>query len=159
MSVVDEANKSVATEAPSGSTLTLTVSNGPDQRAVPAGLENQPKDAAVNALKALRLNPQIKEDFNETVPKDTVISVDPAAGTKLDVDAVVMLTVSKGPGPRAVPPTAGLSAAAASAALEGAGFKVRGIQGSATKTVLTTDPPAGESQPYGTQILIIMRTS
>jgi len=67
MSVVDEANKPAASEAPSGSTLTLIVSNGPDQRAVPSGLENQGKDAVVNVLKGLRLNAQLKEDFNETV--------------------------------------------------------------------------------------------
>jgi serine/threonine protein kinase len=157
--VVDDANKPAPSEAPKGSTLTLIVSNGPDQRAVPAGLENQQKDAVFAALKALRLNPQLKEDFHDTVPKDAVISVSPAAGTKLDVDAVVTVDVSKGPAPRAVPATAGLSATAASAALETAGFKVKGITGSATRTVLTTDPPAGEVQPFGTLVQIIMRSS
>ena len=75
------------------------------------------------------------------------------------IDAVVTVDVSKGPAPRAVPATAGLSATAASAALETAGFKVKGITGSATRTVLTTDPPAGEVQPFGTLVQIIMRSS
>jgi len=159
MSVLDDADKPATTEAPKGSTLTLVVSNGPAQRAVPAGLENQQKDAVFNALKALRLNPQLKEDFSDTVPKDMVISLDPAVGTKLDVDAVVTVDVSKGPPPRKVPPTAGLTATQASAALEAAGFTVKTINGSATKTVLTTDPPAGELQPFGTPITIIMRST
>ena len=157
--VLDDADKPATTEAPKGSTLTLIVSNGPAQRAVPAGLENQQKDAVFNALKALRLNPQLKEDFSDTVPKDMVISLDPAVGTKLDVDAVVTVAVSKGPPPRKVPPTAGLTATQASAALEAAGFTVKTINGSATKTVLTTDPPAGEVQPFGTAITIIMRST
>jgi serine/threonine-protein kinase len=157
--VVDEANKPATTEAPKGSTLTFVVSNGPDQRAVPAGLEGQQKDAAANALKALRLNPQLKEDFSETVPKDMVISVDPVAGTKLDVDAPVTLTISKGPSPRPIPATAGLTATQASAALEAAGFTVISISGPASRIVLTTDPPAGEKYPVGTGVRIIVRTT
>jgi serine/threonine-protein kinase len=159
MRIVDEANKPATTEAAKGSTLTLVVSNGPDQRPVPAGLENQPKDAVDNALKALRLNPQLKEDFNETVPKDTVISVDPVPGTKLDVDAVVTVTVSKGPEPRAIPATAGLTGAAASDRLLAAGFNVISISGPSSRIVLTTDPPAGEKYPVGTGVRIIVRTS
>ena len=157
--IVDDANKPAAAQAPRGSTLTLIVSNGPDQRAVPLSLENQPKDAVVNALKALRLNPQLKEDFNETVPKDMVVSVDPVPGTKLDVDAVVTVTVSKGPEPRVVPNTVGMTTAQATAALEGAGFKIRGITGSPSRTVLITDPPAGERHPVGTLVQIIMRST
>jgi len=42
MSVVDEANKPASSEAPSGSTLTLIVSNGPDQRAG-AGRAREPE--------------------------------------------------------------------------------------------------------------------
>ena len=159
MRVVDEANKPTTSEAPKGSTLTLVVSNGPDQRAIPAGLENQPKDAALNALRALRLNPTAKEEFHETVPKDMVISVDPVAGTKLDVDAPVTVTVSKGPEPRVVPNTVGMTASQATIALEGAGFKIRGITGSPSRMVLITDPPAGERHPVDTLVQIIMRTT
>jgi len=46
----------------------VIVSNGPDHAR--AGRAREPnKDAASNALKALRLNPQLKKDFNDTVPK------------------------------------------------------------------------------------------
>jgi serine/threonine-protein kinase len=142
-----------------GSTLTLIVSNGPAQRAVPAGLEGQPKDAVVNALKQLRLNPQLKEEFHETVAKDAVIAVDPPAGTKLDVDAVVTLTVSKGPEPKPIPNVVGLTVAEATTRIEAAGFKVKGVTGSTSRTVLISDPPAGERHPAGTQIQLIMRSS
>lgn len=159
MRIADEANKPAVSQAPKGSTLTLIVSNGPDQRAVPTGLELQQKDAVVNALKALRLNPQLKEDFNETVPKDMVVSVDPVPGTKLDVDAVVTVTVSKGPEPRVVPNTVGMTLNQATTALEGAGFKIRGVTGSPSGRVLITDPPANERYPKDTLVQIIMRTS
>jgi beta-lactam-binding protein with PASTA domain len=52
-----------------------------------------------------------------------------------------------------------LTATQASAALEAAGFTVKTITGSATKTVIGTDPPAGDTQPFGTAITIIMRTT
>ena len=159
MRIVDDANKPAASEAPKGSTLTLVVSNGPDQRAVPTGLENQQKDVVVNALKALRLNPQLKEDFNETVAKDLVISVDPVPGTKLDVDAVVTVSVSKGPEPKPIPATKGLTGSAASDVLVKAGFRVLSISGPAANTVLETDPPAGEKYPAGTGVKIYVRTS
>ena len=159
MRVLDEAGKPATSKAPTGSTLTLVVSNGPDQRAVPPGLENQHKDVVVAALQALRLNPQLKEDFHETVAEDAVISVDPVAGTKLDVDAVVTVSVSKGPEPRAIPATAGLTGAAASDRLEQAGFKVLSVSGPPSRIVLTTDPPAGEKHPVGTGVRIIVRTS
>jgi serine/threonine-protein kinase len=159
LAIVDEANKPATAQAPMGSTLTLVVSNGPDQRAVPAGLENQPKDAVVAALTQLRLTPQLKEDFHETVEKDKVIAIDPPAGTKLDVGAVVTVSVSKGPEPRAIPATAGLTGAAASDLLEKAGFKVLSISGPSSRIVLTTDPPAGEKHPVGTGVRIIVRSS
>ena len=157
MAVVDEANKPVTTEAPMGSTLTLVVSNGPDQRAVPTGLENQHKDAVVNVLKGLRLNPQLKEDFSETVPKDLVIGVDPPVGTKLDVDAIVTVSVSKGPEPKPVPNVVGLTVSEATTRIEAAGFKVKGVTGSTSSRVLITNPPQGEKYPAGTEIQIIMR--
>jgi serine/threonine-protein kinase len=159
MQVVDEANKPATSQAPKGSTLTFVVSNGPDQRAVPPALEGQPKDAVVNALKALRLNPQLVEEFHETVPKDMVISVVPPAGTKLDVDAVVTVAVSKGQEPRVVPNTVGMTLQQATAALEGNLFKIKGVTGSPSRTVLITDPPAGERHPVGTQVQIIMRSA
>ena len=157
MRIVDDANKPAASEAPKGSTLKLVVSNGPDQRTVPAGLENQGKDAVVNVLKALRLNPQLKEEFKETVPKDMVISVDPVPGTKLDVDAVVTVSVSKGPEPRLVPNTKEMTLNQATTALEGAGFKISGVTGSPSGRVLITNPPAGERYPKDTLVQIIMR--
>jgi len=133
------------------------ISNGPDQRTVPAGLENQGKDAVVNVLKGLRLNPQLKDEFNETVPKDMVISVDPPVGTKLEVDAVVTVTVSKGPEPRVVPNTVGMTLNQATTALEGAGFKISGVTGSPSARVLITNPPPGERYPKDTLVQIIMR--
>ncbi|HUP72557.1 MAG TPA: protein kinase [Acidimicrobiales bacterium] len=159
MQIVDEANKPATSEAPKGSTLTFVVSNGPDQRVVPPGLENQPKDAVVNALTALRLNPQLKEEFHETVPKDMVISVDPPVGTKLDVDALVTVSVSKGQEPRLVPNTVGMTLQQATTALEANLFKIKGVTGSPSRTVLITDPPAGERHPVGTLVQIIMRSN
>ena len=88
-----------------------------------------------------------------------VISVDPVAGTKLDVDAPVTLTISKGPSPRPVPRDRGAHRDAASATLEAAGFTVISISGPASRIVLTTDPPAGEKYPVGTGVRIIVRTT
>jgi len=75
---------------------------------------------------------------------------------QLDVDAVVTPHHLEGTGPRVVPPTAGLTAAAASAALESLGFKVSGIIGSAPRRCYHTIRRRARAGPFGSSVQIIM---
>ena len=59
-----------------------------------------------------------------------------------------------GPAPRVVPPVIGLDVVEATAVLEAEGFVVTGVQGPPDLPVLATDPPAGETHAFGTEIVI-----
>ncbi len=155
----DAAGKDVTATAPRGSAVVPLVSDGAKPRAIPAGLEGQDRDAVVTAINQLRLSPQLSQAFSDTVPAGKVISVAPVAGTQVEVNTPVQVVVSQGPAPRAVPSVAGLTVAVATERLVAAGFKVSGVTGDPSRPVLATDPPAGETQPFGREIRIITRAS
>ena len=155
--ILDPAGKEVGQRAEKASTLALIVSGGPQPRTVPAGLEGRPRDEVVNALRGARLVPQVKDDFHETVPAGAVIRVEPGAGTSLEADAAVSVTVSKGPAPRPVPNVVGMTVTAASEALTKAGFEVAGVTGPLNTAVIATDPPANEVRPFKDKVQIITR--
>ena len=158
--LLDDAGQVLAGEAEKQSLVTMVVSNGPEQRTVPPALEGQKQDVVAKALTQLRLVPNVVAEFSDTVAKDSVISIAPPAGTKVDADTPIAVTVSKGPAPRVVPNVVGKSHADARAELLRLGFTIKGTTGDSTgRLVLTTDPPAGETHPFGTAIQIIMRSS
>ncbi|HWD06387.1 MAG TPA: PASTA domain-containing protein [Amycolatopsis sp.] len=51
---------------------------------------------AGDKLRAVSLNPRYSQEFSNTAPANTVVRVDPAAGTQLQTDATVSVVVSKG---------------------------------------------------------------
>jgi beta-lactam-binding protein with PASTA domain/tRNA A-37 threonylcarbamoyl transferase component Bud32 len=115
--------------------------------AIPA-LASQTRKAAETQLKGLGLTPVVKTEFNSDVQKDTVISTDPAEGTKVDKGQTVTLLVSKGTQKVAVPDgLIGLSADEAKKLLEDnhltGTVKTKASSKSQGK-VFETDPKAGE---------------
>jgi beta-lactam-binding protein with PASTA domain len=58
-----------------------------------------------------------------------------------------------------VPNTIGMTLNQATIALEGAGFKIKGITGSPSRMVLITDPPPNERHPKDTLVQIIMKST
>jgi serine/threonine-protein kinase len=142
---------------PRETTIDLVVSDGPAPRVVPAGLQGARATDAVAALEAVQLTPRQNESFSEVVPEGYVISVSQAPGAELGRGTEVVLEVSKGPAPIAVPDVRYNSGAIAAELLEQAGFSVSGIEGSPSGMVLATDPPAGELHPRGTSVRIFTR--
>jgi len=90
---------------------------------VPA-LEGRPEQEADAALKALKFQVVLREEFSDTVPLRAVISQEPAAGVKLKEEERVTITVSKGPPPTAVPDLTGKTEEEARAAVTAVGHKV-----------------------------------
>jgi len=90
---------------------------------VPA-LENRTEQEADAALRALKFQVVVREEFSDTVPARSVISHDPPAGVKWKEDERVILTVSKGPQPTAVPDLSGMTEQEAREAVEAVGHKV-----------------------------------
>ena len=88
-----------ATRAPQGSQITVYVSDGPEvSEVVVPDLVGKVKEEAIILLEeaGLKYN-EIKEENNDSVEADHVISQTVAAGTTVESETVVDFTVSKGP--------------------------------------------------------------
>ena len=99
-----QANGTVIKQSPSsgsqvsqGSTVTLTVSNGPSTIAVP-NVEGQPVAQAANTLgnAGLALG-NVSYQNSDTVPNGSVISTNPGVGTQVAPNSSVDVVVSQGP--------------------------------------------------------------
>ncbi len=121
-----------------GSTVTLTVSQGPERYGVPplAGLaQAQAKQRLTDARLTVG---QVSQAFSETVPLDQVISTLPAANTSVKRATAVALVISKGRQPIEVQDWTGKPADQAIKALTDAKLKV-----DATKQDWSTTVPSG----------------
>jgi beta-lactam-binding protein with PASTA domain/predicted Ser/Thr protein kinase len=92
-----------------GGTVGLVVSRGPERYDVPR-LAGKTEEAARAALTATHLAVgQPSTAFSDTVPEGSVISTDPRAGTSVKRNRAVVLVISKGVEPVAVPDVTGKS--------------------------------------------------
>ncbi|MHA7240632.1 protein kinase domain-containing protein [Arthrobacter sp. TMS1-12-1] len=87
-----------------GETVTLTVSTGPEQVTVPAGLQGRTVAEVEAALVDLGLRPENGGSEESQQPEGTVLRTDPGAGAEVPVDSVVRYIVSSGPAPTQAPP-------------------------------------------------------
>jgi serine/threonine-protein kinase len=107
----------------SGGTVTLTVSRGPREVAVP-DVAHRTLAEARKQVKAAGLTPgTVNESFNDLVPQGQVIVTDPPAGRKFAPGTPVTFTVSRG-SPVDVPDVIGDPVDDARQTLQEAGFTV-----------------------------------
>ncbi len=113
----------------------------------------QTKDAAVAGLQGIGFTVTTQEEFSDTVPAGTVISQNPASGTKLRGDAITIV-VSKGPELFAVPNVVGMKRDEAIKALEAAGFvpDAASFGNNRNYTVIGQTPTGGSQQKKGTTV-------
>jgi serine/threonine-protein kinase len=146
-------------EAELDSTVTLTVSTGPDPVAVP-DVRNKTQQDATAELQALGfvVNPVPVEDSD--VEEGLVISQDPAPNSEAAPGSTVTINVSSGSGTIDVPNVAGQNEADARATLQGAGFTNIQTQQEASDVpagqVTRTDPGGGASIPADQQITLFV---
>lgn len=130
-----------------GDPITLVVSAGrpvvPDVR---AGVS---ADEAADAIRAVDLQPRLEgavNVFDQKIPKDAVVRLEPKPGTQLRLGEQVTVVLSKGP-PVAIPNVAGQPADTAVRTLRDAGFQPRVVQEFSSSVdggkVVRTNPPAG----------------
>jgi serine/threonine-protein kinase len=117
---------------------------------VPTDLVGQQATQAVTELSNLGLHPVTKTDQNSNKPAGTVISVSPTAGTQVQPNSTVTLTISGGSSP--VPPVTGLQLNSAIALLTQDGFKVNAQQvagpaGTTPGLVWNQNPQQGTNEP------------
>jgi len=147
-------------QAKDGSAVTLTVSSGPGQVAVPAvdGLGEQ-KATAMLVDTGLVVDRVVRQ-ADDAVRAGRVIKTSPAAGTSVDRGSDVTLYVSSGPKQVAVPDVVGLTQREAQQTLGNRGFPFTVTEeGSADQepgTVLRQDPAAGAKVDPGTSVALVV---
>ena len=119
---VVSASAEAGAELPKQSTVTITVSKGPERYAVP-DLRTHPRADVQRLLaeRSLALG-KVDEVYHDTVAEGVVISQDPPAETSVKRDTPVAVVISKGRQPIPVPNLAGKSVDEAKAALTAAGL-------------------------------------
>lgn len=134
----------------------ITVSKGRQPVSMP-DLVGKPSQEAQNELTQVGLQPQVTEDFSDSVPKGKVISQSVAPNTTVHRLDQVNLVISKGPEVVAVPNVFGKSEGDARAALESAGFtvNVKRTFGD-SKRVLNSNPSAGTQARVGSTVTITL---
>lgn len=134
----------------------ITLSKGRQPVSMP-NVVDKPSQEAQNELTQVGLQPQVTEDFSDSVPKGKVISQSVAPNTTVHRLDQVNLVISKGPEVVAVPNVFGKSEGDARAALESAGFtvNVKRTFGD-SKRVLNSNPSAGTQAKVGSTVTITL---
>jgi eukaryotic-like serine/threonine-protein kinase len=133
--VVISANPGAGTEVGRSTTVTVTVSKGPERYAVPELLGATQTEAKAR-LEDTRLSlGTVSEAFDEKVAEGQIVKVTPKEGTQLKRGAAVAIVVSKGRQPIKVPDFTGKPADQAVAALTDAGLKVDATRQEFSETV------------------------
>jgi eukaryotic-like serine/threonine-protein kinase len=145
------------TKADEGSTVSLTVSGGPGQAAVPS-VDGLTQSQARRKLEAAGFKVTVAREASDSVPTGQVTRTAPPAGTQIDKGSTVTLFISSGPQKVTVPSVVGQSQDSASAELANVGLKVQPVaQDSTTETpgnVLSQDPAAGSQVGRGATVTI-----
>jgi serine/threonine-protein kinase len=149
-----------AVKAEEGSTVTLTVSQGPGNATVPS-VEGLPVNEAKKRIKTAGLRVgRIVSESSETVPAGNVISTDPTSGQNPAVGTSVTLNVSTGKPKVGVPNVVGQSQDSATSALQKAGFNVNTTTQESTTVaaghVISQDPGANAVEVTGSSVTIVV---
>ncbi|GLY01833.1 MULTISPECIES: Stk1 family PASTA domain-containing Ser/Thr kinase [Actinoplanes] len=99
--------------------------------------------------------------YSDTVPKDSVVSQNPAADERIVSGDTITLSLSLGPEIHPVPDLVGIELAAAKAELEGLGLKVKEGKGQYDASapegvVLSTDPASGTQVKPGDTVTVVL---
>jgi len=147
------------TEADEGSTVTVTVSSGPGEAAIPV-VEGLPADEAADKLRGAGFKTEQQREFSDTVKSGRVIETAPREGTTARKGSTVTLVVSRGKERAAVPDVEGKSRDEAERLVRDAGLTPavteREDENAAPGTVLEQDPAAGTRVPKGGTVALVV---
>jgi eukaryotic-like serine/threonine-protein kinase len=118
------------------------------------------RDAAAERLAESRLESQVREVFADRA-EGIVVRQRPRPEQQVDEGTRVLLEISKGPPPAAVPEVTGVTETEAKQRLNAAGFPVNVYDvpaGDPKGTVLAQEPKAGEQAPRGSVVRINVST-
>ena len=136
----------------------IVVSNGKPSITLP-DVVGQSKDDAAQQLRGLGLRVVLSQKDTDD-PKDQVVQMQPAAGSKVADGSKV--TVFWSDGPEQVPSVVGKTEAEATRLIQDAGFKVSKVTDASTKaekgTVLQQSPGSGQTLDKGSPVTIVVST-
>jgi beta-lactam-binding protein with PASTA domain/tRNA A-37 threonylcarbamoyl transferase component Bud32 len=149
------------TTAPPDTPVDLLVSSGPFSIEVPSVAGDTLDNAILELTRAGFDNIETQEEFSQDVAVDIVISTNPAAGQSIPRDATVIVIVSKGPEPVAVPDLTGDSVDQARSKLEDQGLVLvvssQTVDVSASSglvgLIADQDPDAGTTVESGSDVV------
>lgn len=127
-------------------------------------VENRPRDEVIDELEKLGLSVRTEEEPHPEIPRDHVIRVNPAAGSELQKDSTVTLTVSTGKENVEVPNVAGQSPDRAASALGDVGLKLdpNVAEGESEDVpagrIIRQDPAAGTELSKGSAVHVVVST-
>jgi len=149
-------------KADKGSTVTLTVSQGPGTRAIPSvvGLS---RDAAAKAIRRAGLKARTVTEPSQQYPVGQATGTDPKAGAQVNPGTLVTVFVSSGKPSQPIPDVTGESQTQAEADLTTKGFKVASsAQVSSTVKpgdVISQSPAGGGSALPGSTVSIVVASA
>ncbi len=153
---------SAGAKADRGSTVTLSVSQGPSQVSVPS-VVGQSEAAARAQLRRSHLRARVVTRSSTQFPAGVATGTSPDAGRSVVPGTQVTLFVSSGQPKQTVPDVTGQDQAAARSQLTSAGFTVRSSTQSSTTatagTVLSQSPSGGTQAVTGSVVSIVVATA
>ncbi|MGF1596483.1 MAG: PASTA domain-containing protein [Acidimicrobiales bacterium] len=140
-----------------GTGVDLVVSAGPATAPMPSfvGLS---RERALAQAASLGLVVVEEEDHSTTYPEGQVIHTEPPTGAAVVPGDGLTLVLSSGPSFAIIPDVVGLDPIEAADRLTAAGFVVVDTVGPPDQGVTATAPPAGESHPEGTSVVLLTET-
>ncbi|WP_018635857.1 Stk1 family PASTA domain-containing Ser/Thr kinase [Parafrankia elaeagni] len=146
-----------------GAVVTLRLSSGPPRTNVP-NLDGKPADQAQAELTVAKLSVSGRTtEASDTVPANSIIRTDPAAGTEVDPGTPVSLVVSSGPSSVEVPrDLVGLTFDEAKARLDALNFNLTVQQQSVSSDeqdpgrVVRTSPDPGQRVGSGSTVTLFV---
>jgi eukaryotic-like serine/threonine-protein kinase len=149
-------------DATKGDKINLVISKGKAVQKVDVpDVTSQPFAAAQQTLQAQKFRVIRKTQSSDTVPRDTVISTDPPAGTNVSQGSKITVVVSSGTSSVSVPDLTNFSPRAACNRLKSMGLgchpQLAPPEGdTAPGLVFKTDPPAGSTLSPGDTVTVFV---
>lgn len=124
------------------------------------GVEDRPRDEVLNELEKLGLRVRVEEKPHPDIAEDHAIRSNPSAGSQLQKDSTVTVTVSTGKEIIDVPDVAGMTPDAAAAALGDVDLKLDPNVSEEESDevpagqIIRQNPPAGSELPKGSTVQV-----
>lgn len=146
------------TKVAKNTTITLSISSGPESVTVPNVIGQLQKDATTALEAAGFMVEKVEYEYSDSVEKDKVINLSPAAGASIAPNSKVTIVVSKGEQVKTatVPNLAGLTYEQAKKLLEDNGLVCKVVRGSLTGKVIHQGYDAGLTVKEGDTVEIVL---